>query len=293
MKFSSEEFRASENKKVTLLGMSGVGKTYLSTLLCGHNWFHYSGDYRIGTRYLDEPILDIIKQQAMQVSFLRELLRRDWIYIRNNIKVDDLGSVLSFVGKLGDPEQGGVALEDFVHRQAQYVAVYRRHALQPPVLRLLPDELVDLLSMAERAFYQGPGIAEGSLRIARVLRRPKLRQHLLPLGTPYIALIEHLESHLPGLSAGAHPQATLISKNLSPFSLRQPDPTSHRAALCTAERIGSGGQLSTRWMEGCQQLGRGLGRGHGPFDDGTLELGQSLGDLGVVAKGVEKLLLDQ
>jgi len=103
-----------------LLGMSGVGKTYLSTLLCGHNWFHYSGDYRIGTRYLDEPILDIIKQQAMQVPFLHDLLRRDWIYIRNNIKVDDLGPVLSFVGKLGNPEQGGVALEDFVHRQAQY-----------------------------------------------------------------------------------------------------------------------------------------------------------------------------
>ena len=120
MKFSIEQFRAWENKKVTLLGMSGVGKTYLSTLLCGHNWFHYSGDYRIGTRYLDESILDIIKQQAMQVPFLHDLLRRDWIYIRNNIKVDDLGPVLSFVGKLGNPEQGGVALEDFVHRQAQY-----------------------------------------------------------------------------------------------------------------------------------------------------------------------------
>ena len=120
MKFSIEQFRAWENKKVTLLGMSGVGKTYLSTLLCGHNWFHYSGDYRIGTRYLDEPILDIIKQQAMQVAFLHDLLRRDWIYIRNNIKVDDLGPVLSFVGKLGNPEQGGVALDDFVHRQAQY-----------------------------------------------------------------------------------------------------------------------------------------------------------------------------
>jgi hypothetical protein len=120
VKFSIEEFRAWQNKKVTLLGMSGVGKTYLSTLLCGHNWFHYSGDYRIGTRYLDEPILDIIKQQAMQVPFLRDLLRRDWIYIRNNIKVDDLGPVLSFVGKLGDPERGGVPLEEFVQRQAQY-----------------------------------------------------------------------------------------------------------------------------------------------------------------------------
>ena len=120
MKFSIEEFRAWDNKKVTLLGMSGVGKTYLSTLLRGHNWFHYSGDYRIGTRYLDELILDIIKQQAMQVPFLRQLLRRDWIYIRNNIKVDDLGPVLSFVGKLGDPERGGVELEDFVHRQDEY-----------------------------------------------------------------------------------------------------------------------------------------------------------------------------
>ena len=120
MKFSIDEFRAWNNKKVTLLGMSGVGKTYLSTLLCGHNWFHYSGDYRIGTRYLDEPILDLIKQQAMQVPFLRDLLRRDWIYIRNNIRVDDLGSVLSFVGKLGDPERGGVALDEFSRRQAAY-----------------------------------------------------------------------------------------------------------------------------------------------------------------------------
>ena len=120
MKFSIDEFRAWNNKKVTLLGMSGVGKTYLSSLLCGHNWFHYSGDYRIGTRYLDEPIMDLIKQQAMQVPFLRDLLRRDWIYIRNNIRVDDLGPVLSFVGKLGDPERGGVALEEFSRRQAAY-----------------------------------------------------------------------------------------------------------------------------------------------------------------------------
>jgi hypothetical protein len=120
LKFTIDEFRDWRNKNVTLLGMSGVGKTYLSSVLCGHNWFHYSGDYRIGTRYLDEPILDLIKHQAMQVPFLRDLLRRDWIYIRNNIKVDDLGPVLSFVGKLGNPELGGVPLEEFARRQAQY-----------------------------------------------------------------------------------------------------------------------------------------------------------------------------
>jgi hypothetical protein len=120
VKLSIEEFRAWESKHITLLGMSGVGKTYLSTLLRRHNWFHYSGDYRIGTRYLGEPILDLIKQQAMQAPFLRDLLRRDWIDIRNNIKVDDLGPVLSFVGKPGNPELGGVALSEFKRRQALY-----------------------------------------------------------------------------------------------------------------------------------------------------------------------------
>lgn len=120
MKFTVDEFRAWKNKKVTLLGMSGVGKTYLSALLRESNWFHFSGDYRIGTRYLDEHILDMIKQQAMQVPFLKDLLRRDWIYIRNNIKVNDLGPVLSYVGKLGNPELGGVELEDFIQRQALY-----------------------------------------------------------------------------------------------------------------------------------------------------------------------------
>jgi hypothetical protein len=120
VKLTLQQFRDWEHRCVTLLGMSGVGKTRLATLLRHQNWFHYSGDYRIGTRYLDEPILDLIKQQAMQVPFLRDLLRRDWIYIRNNIKVDDLGPVLSFVGKLGSPERGGVALEEFMRRQALY-----------------------------------------------------------------------------------------------------------------------------------------------------------------------------
>lgn len=120
MKFNIDEFRRWENKKVTLLGMSGVGKTYLSSLLRNSQWFHYSGDYRIGTRYLDEPIMDMIKQQAMQVPFLKELLRNDWISIINNIKVHDLGPVLSYVGQLGNPELGGVELGDFIQRQACY-----------------------------------------------------------------------------------------------------------------------------------------------------------------------------
>ena len=120
LKFSVDEFRAWENKCVTLVGMSGVGKSYLSAKLRGNNWFHYSGDYRIGTRYLDEYIIDMLKEQAIQIPFLRELLRNDWIYIENNIRVNDLGPVLSFVGKLGNPELGGVELGEFIERQAIY-----------------------------------------------------------------------------------------------------------------------------------------------------------------------------
>lgn len=120
MFLSAEQFHAWRNKSVTLMGMSGVGKTYLAGVLRDHNWFHYSGDYRIGTRYLDEEILDIIKRQAMQVPFLRDLLRRDYIYIRNNISVQNLGPVTSFLGKVGDPGRGGIPLPEFNRRQECY-----------------------------------------------------------------------------------------------------------------------------------------------------------------------------
>lgn len=128
MKLTVEAFRKLENKCITLLGMSGVGKTRLAAMLCKNNWFHYSVDYRIGTRYLDEPILDDIKQQAMQIPFLRELFRSDSIYISNNITVENLKPVASFLGKLGNPEQGGLPLNEFkrrqeLHRQAEIAAL--------------------------------------------------------------------------------------------------------------------------------------------------------------------------
>ena len=133
MKLTVEQFRNWEHKSISLLGMSGVGKTRLSNMLRNRDWFHYSGDYRIGTRYLDEPILDNIKQQAMQVPFLRELLRSDSIYIRNNITVDNLNPVSSFLGKLGNPEQGGLAIEEFKRRQALH------HAAEVAAMRDVPE----------------------------------------------------------------------------------------------------------------------------------------------------------
>ncbi|MFP4160481.1 MAG: ATPase [Ectothiorhodospira sp.] len=117
MKLTPSEYRLWRNKCITLLGMSGVGKTRLAHLLRRAHWFHFSGDYRIGSRYLDEPILDNIKRQVMHIEFLRELLRSDSISIVNNLSVDNLQPVSSFLGKLGNPERGGLSLKEFKRRQ--------------------------------------------------------------------------------------------------------------------------------------------------------------------------------
>lgn len=117
MKLTHDEFMALEHKAVTLLGMSGVGKTTLANRLPKMDWFHYSGDYRIGTKYLEEPILDNIKKQAMKVDFLRDLLRSDSIYICNNITVHNLEPISTFLGKIGNPDLGGLSVQDFKERQ--------------------------------------------------------------------------------------------------------------------------------------------------------------------------------
>lgn len=132
MKTSPDEFKKWGHKAVTLLGMSGVGKTTLANKLDQKQWFHYSGDYRIGTKYLEEPILDNIKAKAMKISFLADLLRSDSIYICSNISVNNLEPVSTFLGKIGDPEQGGLTYEEFVRRQRLHRAAEINAMLDVP-----------------------------------------------------------------------------------------------------------------------------------------------------------------
>jgi len=108
---------------ITLLGMSGVGKTFLSTeLRHSANWFHYSADYRIGTRYLAEHILDNVKFKIMQMEdkFVAQLLKSDSIYINHNISVDNLEPVSTFLGMYGDACEGGLDKATFLERQDLY-----------------------------------------------------------------------------------------------------------------------------------------------------------------------------
>ena len=55
----ADTWLASPRKRVLLFAMSGLGKTHLSNMLRAEGgWFHYSIDYRIGTRYMGEYIAD-------------------------------------------------------------------------------------------------------------------------------------------------------------------------------------------------------------------------------------------
>ena len=123
---SGAAFRAAREKRVLLFGMSGLGKTHLSNLLRdaskdqGGGWFHYSVDYRIGTRYMGEYIADNFKREAMKVPLLRELLMTDSVYIASNITFNNLAPLSTYLGKPGDPGRGGVAFAEYCKRQAQH-----------------------------------------------------------------------------------------------------------------------------------------------------------------------------
>ncbi|MEO1138658.1 MAG: ATPase [Pseudomonadota bacterium] len=118
---SPDAWLAAPHKRVLFYGMSGLGKTHLSMMLRGHgDWFHYSIDYRIGTRYMGELIADNAKAHAMKVPFLRELLMTDSIYIGSNITFSNLSPVSTYLGKPGDPSRGGLPMDEYRRRQDQF-----------------------------------------------------------------------------------------------------------------------------------------------------------------------------
>jgi hypothetical protein len=124
---TGSDYLGASNKRVLLFGMSGLGKTHLANMLRdqgpdGQGWFHYSVDYRIGTRYMNEFIADNFKREAMKVPLLRELLMTDSVYIASNITFNNLAPLSTYLGKPGDPDKGGLPFAEYMARQEQHRA---------------------------------------------------------------------------------------------------------------------------------------------------------------------------
>ena len=95
MKLTPEIFMAQPQKSITLIGMSGLGKTYTAIMLARHGWVHYSCDVVIGINHLaaalDAPVT-----------------------------AGDLSPLSRFIGRPGDIAKGGLPLDEFKRRQKMY-----------------------------------------------------------------------------------------------------------------------------------------------------------------------------
>ena len=155
---SGSAWRQAANRRIVLFGMSGLGKTYLSNMLrAAGDWFHYSIDYRIGTRYMGEYIADNFKREAMKVPLLRELLMSDSVYIASNITFDNLAPLSTYLGKPGSPSRGGLPFDEYRVRQDQH-----RRAEMSALLdtRHFMDRAIDIYNIPHFVCDSGGSICE-------------------------------------------------------------------------------------------------------------------------------------
>mgnify|MGYP000150316976 FL=1 len=118
---TAQAWREAPKKRVLIFAMSGLGKTHVSEMLAEQgSWFHYSVDYRIGTRYMGEHIIDNLKREAMKNDFLREMLMQDLIHFGVNVHDHDLRPVAAYLGKPGNPAKGGLPIKEYQRRQDQF-----------------------------------------------------------------------------------------------------------------------------------------------------------------------------
>jgi len=127
-----DEFHDAPRHAVTVFGMAGVGKTRLSALLRKSSWFHYSVDYRIGTRHMGEFITDNFKLEAMKQPFLRDLLRSDSIKISSAITFANLDPLSTYLGRPGNKAKGGLPLDEYRRRQEQHRVAETAALLEVP-----------------------------------------------------------------------------------------------------------------------------------------------------------------
>ena len=130
---SAEEFKKQKNKCITLLGMSGVGKTRLAKLLGEEgDWFHFSGDYRIGATHLKDDIIANIANKMKTDSWLKKLLDNQSISVNSQVTFDNLEPISAFLGKVGNPEEGGLPIDEFIRRQNLFFEAEKKTMYEVP-----------------------------------------------------------------------------------------------------------------------------------------------------------------
>lgn len=164
------------------MGMSGVGKTYLSGILEEAGWNRISCDYEIGHKHL-APYLDGGMKDA-----------------------DDMDALAEFVGLVGDPAEGGLPLDTFRERQNLYYeaectsikeALEQLDGTQPTVIdstgslcEIEDRKLVDALGQKTLFVYLQASQAEQQAVIERAQTNPK------PLFYPPSTFPDWLEEYM-------------------------------------------------------------------------------------------------
>jgi len=130
---SAKDFLETKNKRITLLGMSGVGKTHLAKLIGEEgDWFHFSGDYRIGAKHLKEEIIANIVKKMSSNNWLKTLLDNKSISVNSQVTFDNLEPISAFLGKVGNPEEGGLPISEFIRRQGLFFEAEKKTMCEVP-----------------------------------------------------------------------------------------------------------------------------------------------------------------
>ncbi len=96
MKIIANETSAFQLKRFALLGMSGLGKTFISrSLVKKDSWSHYSVDYEIG----------------------KLLFKHQHQHLLDGFEIGNLTNLSNFLGKPGSPSMGGISFSEYLTRQ--------------------------------------------------------------------------------------------------------------------------------------------------------------------------------
>ncbi|WP_171096345.1 MULTISPECIES: hypothetical protein [unclassified Ruegeria] len=119
----------SEPRDILLIGMSGIGKTLLSSFLNQSGaWRYVSIDAQIQGQYLRKQILDAFNAEVSKGAMLSKLQELGILNLDDELCKDTLAPLTSYLGMPGDPDRGGIEFNEYVkrqnfHRQAELTAV--------------------------------------------------------------------------------------------------------------------------------------------------------------------------